>query len=72
MSDRFRAPPMPFAMSPDEGVALAETVPGVCAAHDIMLPPGRGSQKVAAWWPLEGIGPLRCVRPGITLPEFDK
>jgi O-methyltransferase involved in polyketide biosynthesis len=72
LSDRFTAPPMPFAMSPDEGLALADILPGVRAAHDIMLPPGRGLWKVAAWPPLDRVGLLRRVRPSITLLEFDQ
>lgn len=72
LSDRYIAPRMPFGMTPDEGLALAETVPGVCTARDILLPPGRGLFKMAAWSPLDRIGPLHRNRPSITLLEFDK
>lgn len=39
MSDRYVAPPMPFALNADEGVALADAIPGVIAARDVSLPP---------------------------------
>jgi O-methyltransferase involved in polyketide biosynthesis len=70
LSDRYVAPPMPFGLTADEGVALANSIPGVRAAHDIALPPGRGVFKVAAWPPLDRIGFLRRIRPSITLLEF--
>jgi O-methyltransferase involved in polyketide biosynthesis len=72
LSDRYTAPRMPFGMSPDDALALADTVPGVRTARDIMLPPGRGLWKVAAWPPLDRIGLMRRVRPSITLLEFDR
>jgi hypothetical protein len=49
-----------------------DTIPGVRAARDIMLPPGRGLFKVAAWPPLDRLGLLRRNRPSITLLEFDR
>jgi hypothetical protein len=61
---------MPFALTADEGLALAKTVPGVRAARDIPLPPGRSLFKLAAWPPLDRIGFLRRIRPSITLLEF--
>jgi O-methyltransferase involved in polyketide biosynthesis len=70
MSDRYVAPPMPFGLTADEGLALAERIPGVRAARDIALPPGRGIFKLAAWPPLDRIGFLRRIRPSITLLEF--
>lgn len=70
LSDRYTAPRMPFGMTPDEGLALADTVPGVRSARDITLPPGRGLFKVAAWPPLDR-GFVRRIRPSITLLEFD-
>jgi O-methyltransferase involved in polyketide biosynthesis len=72
LSDRYTAPRMPFGMSPDDALALADTLPGVRSARDIMLPPGRGLWKVAAWPPLDRIGLMRRVRPSITLLEFDR
>jgi O-methyltransferase involved in polyketide biosynthesis len=72
LSDRYTAPRMPFGMSPDGALALADTVPGVRTARDIMLPPGRGLWKLAAWPPLDRIGLMRRIRPSITLLEFDR
>jgi O-methyltransferase involved in polyketide biosynthesis len=72
LSDRYTTPPMPFALTADEGLALADTIPGVSAAQDIPLPPGRGAFKVAAWPPLDHVGFLRRNRPSITLLEFGR
>jgi O-methyltransferase involved in polyketide biosynthesis len=72
LSDRYTTPPMPFALTADEGLALADTIPGVSAARDIPLPPGRGAFKVAAWPPLDRVGFLRRNRPSITLLEFGR
>jgi O-methyltransferase involved in polyketide biosynthesis len=70
LSDRYTAPPMPFGLTADEGVALAASVPGVSTARDVAFPPGRGLFKVAAWPPLDRIGFMRRIRPSITLLEF--
>jgi O-methyltransferase involved in polyketide biosynthesis len=70
LSDRYTAPPMPFALTADEGLALAESIPGVRAARDIPLAQGRGIFKLAAWPPLDRVGPLRRIRPSMTLLEF--
>jgi O-methyltransferase involved in polyketide biosynthesis len=72
LSDRYTTPPMPFALTADEGLALADTIPGVSTARDIPLPPGRGAFKVAAWPPLDRVGFLRRNRPSITLLEFGR
>jgi O-methyltransferase involved in polyketide biosynthesis len=72
LSDRYTTPPMPFGLSADEGLGLADSIPGVRAARDIALPPGRVIFKVAAWPPLDRIGLLRRVRPSITLLEFGR
>ncbi|PRC45912.1 class I SAM-dependent methyltransferase, partial [Mycobacterium sp. ITM-2017-0098] len=61
--------PMPFALSVDEGLALAGRIPGVTAAHEVRLPRGRGLFKLAAWPPLDR-GLFRRSRPSITLVEF--
>jgi O-methyltransferase involved in polyketide biosynthesis len=68
LSDRYVAPPVPFGLSPDDGVALAGRIPGVRAAHDIPYPPGRGIWKLTPW--LDHAGFLRRLRPSITLLEF--
>ncbi|MEZ0365937.1 class I SAM-dependent methyltransferase [Mycobacterium sp. pUA109] len=68
MSDRCIAPPMPFGLSPDEGVALAGEIPGVRAARDVSQlarPAGR-----ALWQAADRIGVLRRRRTSITLLEF--
>ena len=70
LSDRYLTPAMPFALTADEGLALADSVPGVRAARDIALPPGRGLFKVAAWPALDRIGFMRRIRPSITVLEF--
>lgn len=70
LSDRYLAPPMPFALTADEGLALADSIPGVRAARDIRLPPGRGFFKLAAWPPLDRVGFIRRIRPSIILLEF--
>ena len=52
LSDRYTTPPMPFAMTPDEGLALAGTVPGVRNARDITLP--------SRPWHLQAVRRGRC------------
>jgi O-methyltransferase involved in polyketide biosynthesis len=70
LSDRYTAPPMPFGLTADEGLALADSIPGVRVARDIPLALGRGMFKLAAWPPLDRVGPLRRIRPSMTLLEF--
>jgi O-methyltransferase involved in polyketide biosynthesis len=70
LSDRYQPPPMPFGMTVDEGVALADSVPGVRAARDVAFPPGRGIWKWLAWPQLDRIGIWRRNRPSLTLLEF--
>jgi hypothetical protein len=70
LSARYTVPPMPFSMTADEGVALADRIPGVRTARDVPLRPGRGAFKVMAWPPLDGIRFLRRIRPSMTLLEF--
>jgi O-methyltransferase involved in polyketide biosynthesis len=70
LSDRYVAPPMPFGLSADEAVGLAESIPGVRAARDIAYPPGRGLWKLATWPPLAQAAIMRRIRPSMTLLEF--
>jgi len=70
LSDRYTTPPMPFGQSAEEATALAGRIPGVRAARDIAMPPGRGAWKVASHPALDHIGFLRRNRPSITLLEF--
>jgi len=69
LSDRYVAPPMPFALSADEGLALTGSIPGVTSTHDVYLPPGRGVFKVSTRQSLDR-GFLRRTRPSITMVEF--
>ncbi|MCP2624978.1 class I SAM-dependent methyltransferase [Mycolicibacterium smegmatis] len=71
LSDRYIAPPMPFGLNVDDALALPQRVPGVRTARDVAMPAGRGFFKVAAWPPLDRIGPLRRIRPSFTLLEFE-
>lgn len=68
LSKRYVAPPMPFALSPDEALELT-AIPGVRAAHDIPLTGGRGIFKMLNSTTLDR-GFLRGTRPSITLLEF--
>jgi hypothetical protein len=62
---------MPFSLSPDEALALAGRIPGVCAAHDRAQPTGRGLLwKLAAWPFLDRFGFYRRNRPSYTLLQF--
>jgi O-methyltransferase involved in polyketide biosynthesis len=69
LSDRYVTPPMPFALSADEGLALAGRIPGVTAAHEVRLPGGRGVFTLTTWPPLDR-GLFRRSRPSITLLEL--
>lgn len=68
LSDRYVAPPMPFALTADEGEALT-SIPGVVAAVDIPLHPGRGMWKFVNAKRLDR-GFLRRTRPSMTLLQF--
>lgn len=74
LSDRYLAPPMPFALTADEGLAMAGTgpgsIPGVRSARDVALQPGRGLFKLAAAPWLDRIGPIHRSRPSITALDF--
>lgn len=70
LSNRYVTPPMPFALTADEGVALAGRIPGVRSARDVPMPRGRGLFNVLFWPPLDRLGVHRRGRPSITLLEF--
>ncbi|ORV22697.1 methyltransferase [Mycolicibacterium conceptionense] len=74
LSNRYIAPPMPFALTADEGLAMAGTGPGAIAgvrsARDVPLPPGRGLFKLAAAPWLDRIGLIHRIRPSITALDF--
>ena len=70
ISLRYRAPPMPFALSPSDIANLANTVPGVRAVHDLPMAQGRGKLLNTLMWTAQRIPLLDPVRPVITLLEF--
>lgn len=74
LSNRYIAPPMPFALTADEGLAMAGSgpgaIPGVRSARDVTMPPGRGLFKLAAEPWLDRIGPIHRMRPSMTVLDF--
>lgn len=70
LSKRYTVPPMPFALTADEGLALAGQIPGVRAATDVALPPGRGLWKLFGTPTVDRVGVIRRNRPSITLLDF--
>jgi O-methyltransferase involved in polyketide biosynthesis len=70
LSDRYITPAMPFAMTADEGLALAGSIDGVRMARDILLPPGRGVWRLTGSPALDRLAAFRRVRPSVTLLEF--
>lgn len=69
LSNRYVAPPMPFALTADEALALAGRIPGVTAAREVALPPGRGLFKLSALPQLDR-GFMHRNRPSITVLQF--
>jgi O-methyltransferase involved in polyketide biosynthesis len=70
LSSRYESPPMPFGFSADEGVKLADQLPGIKAAHDLRTPKGRGRYAVEFLPILDRIPGYRRIRPSTTLLEF--
>jgi O-methyltransferase involved in polyketide biosynthesis len=70
LSDRYITPAMPFAMTADEGLALAGSIDGVRTARDITLPPGRGLWRLAGSSAPDRVPAFRRARPSVTLLEF--
>ena len=70
LSDRYVAPPMPFALTADEGSRWPAAFPGCAPPATSRCPPGRGVWKLAAWPPLDRVGVFRRIRPSMTLLEF--
>ncbi|BBX66701.1 class I SAM-dependent methyltransferase [Mycolicibacterium psychrotolerans] len=69
-SARYRVPPMPFSVSAAQLAALADTVPGITAVHDLPMPRGRGvffDRVFPAFWAWK---PTRNYRGAYTLLEF--
>ncbi|WP_204080398.1 class I SAM-dependent methyltransferase [Mycobacterium riyadhense] len=67
---RYRIPPMPFSLSVAQAADLVGTVPGVVAAHDLRLPPGRGVLFNAALSTVYHMSVFDTLRPCLTLLEF--
>ena len=70
LSDRYQAPPMPFGLTADDAVALADQIPGVRAAHDVPYVTGRGIHRLLGSAPFNQVAPLRNFRPSVTVLEF--
>jgi O-methyltransferase involved in polyketide biosynthesis len=71
LSNRYESPRMPFGFSAGEGVALAQRIPGVKAAHDVRTPTGRGRYRLE-YSPLLDLIPFyRRIRASTTLLEFE-
>lgn len=69
-SRRYRVPPMPFSLTPNQLADLAITVPGVRAVHDLPMPRGRGllfEKLYPAFWEFK---PTKQMRGAYTLLEF--
>lgn len=70
LTDSYRTPPMPFALTLDEAAKIPQRVPGISRVDDVMLPKGRGVwgnpvMRSTAYWPW-----LRNVRPCVSLVQF--
>ena len=70
LSDRYTAPSMPFGISADDAVRMAQEIPGVRAAHDVAHLSGRGMFKLFASPALDRVGLIRRSRPSMTLVSF--
>jgi O-methyltransferase involved in polyketide biosynthesis len=69
-SRRYRVPPMPFSLTPNQLADLAITVPGIRAVHDLPMPQGRGlvfEKLFPAFWRFK---PTKQIRGAYTLLEF--
>ncbi|MGE3619662.1 MAG: class I SAM-dependent methyltransferase [Acidimicrobiia bacterium] len=68
LSDRYKTPPMPFALSVRQARSLADTIPGVRTAIDLLPARGRGiwGNRLA-----RSVLPHFPYRPSITVLEFD-
>jgi O-methyltransferase involved in polyketide biosynthesis len=67
---RYKVPPMPFSLSPDQAAKLVDTVPGIRAVHDLPLPAGRGKLFNTLMWTAQRLPLFDPVRPVLTLLEF--
>ncbi len=69
-SARYRVPPMPFSLSAAQLAALAGTVPGITAVHDLPMPRGRGFFFERVFPAIWGWRPMRNHRGAYTLLDF--
>jgi O-methyltransferase involved in polyketide biosynthesis len=67
----YKIPTMPFSLTVAQAADLANKVPGVRAAHDLQLPPGRGLAFNAAMSMAYRLPVVDRLRPCLTLLEFD-
>jgi len=67
---RYKIPPMPFSLSVAQAADLVSSIPGVVAAHDLRLPPGRGLLYNAAVSTVYHMSVFDPLRPCLTLLEF--
>jgi O-methyltransferase involved in polyketide biosynthesis len=67
---RYKVPPMPFSLTVSQAAALAETVPGVRAAHDVPVAEARGRVFNTLAWTVQRLSLFDSVRPVTTLLEF--
>lgn len=72
LSDRYVAPAMPNAQTVSEAARLPDLIPGVAAARDLMLPPGRDGWASPALRVVADLPVLRDHRPSITLLTFSE
>ncbi len=67
---RYTVPPMPFSLSVSQAADLANTIPGVRAAHDVALPTGRGTVLNALIWASYRLPMIDQLRGVTTRLEF--
>jgi len=67
---RYKVPPMPFAMAPQDIAKMIDTIPGIRAVHDLPMPQARGSILNVLMWTLQRLPALDRLRPTVTLLEF--
>lgn len=69
LTESYRTPPMPFALTVDEAAAIPERVPRISDTVDVMLPKGRGvwgnTMRSSA-----NLALMRNIRPCVTVARF--
>jgi O-methyltransferase involved in polyketide biosynthesis len=69
-SRRYKFPPMPSSMSPNEAANLVNTVPGIRVVHDLQVSPGRGLLFNTLMSTIYRTSALSSLRPTLALLEF--